>query len=196
MPRQKHEGVLRPQDPRHPRRHPPEAGRARQERKEHPARAQPPLSRRPRLEPQGQELSVHAVPLRLRRRAVFLPPQRRAVQHDDDLFLHGRDRVGPRVPPLPLHRVQGSEAGEPAARQGRPPQDHRLRVRQEDQRQDLDAVRHPGVSRPGDHSVKGQMGVPFPLGGEKFPCLVFFLRRNHFRIGQRRNGKLQRVNSF
>ena len=58
---------------------------------------------------------------------------------------------------LPAHAERGvprPEAGEPAAGPRRPPEDDRLRLRQEADRPHLDAVRHARVPGARDHPVQ------------------------------------------
>ena len=71
--------------------------------------------------------------------------QCRPVQRDDGVVLHGRDRLLPRLLALTVHRVPGSEAGKPASRPRRSPQNHRLRLRQEGHGPHVDPLRHPRV---------------------------------------------------
>ena len=95
--------------------------------------------------------------------------------------LRGGDHLRPGVPPHPLHHLQGPQAREPPHWQGNiragnkgpqtfscssiyhcvyvaggPPEDHRFWFRQEDHWPHLDPVRHPGVPRPRDHTVKSE----------------------------------------
>ena len=78
------------------------------------------------LECQGQELSLHVVPLRQRRRVVQLPSQRRKIQQHHDILLLGGDRECSGLSPQFIHRLQRLEARESAAGQVSKMSDHRL----------------------------------------------------------------------
>lgn len=100
-------------------------------------------------------MPVHAVRLRLRRRALLIPAELRAVQPEHREFLLLRSDPRSRVPPQPVRRVQGPEAGESTSGSGRAPQDNRLRIRKEAHGQNVDSLRHSGVPGAGDYPVQG-----------------------------------------
>lgn len=73
--------------------------------------------------------------VRTRRRTVPLPAHERPVPRGPRPTLHGRGRARARVPARTVHRSPGPQAREHTHRQRRAHQGHRLRVRQDTQRQ-------------------------------------------------------------
>jgi len=84
-----------------------------------------------------QSIPVHALRIPVRRWAIHVPAQCRAVRRQHLSVLRCRDHVGARLPALSVDRLPRSQTRESPAGQGRTSQADRLRIRQEARRQVL-----------------------------------------------------------
>lgn len=104
---------------------------------------------------QRRHLHLHAVRVRMRGRALHLPKERRAIHHVDGELLQFGNSLGPGIPTFQEYSLSGPQTRKLAPGQRGPPEDNRLRLRQEAHRQDVDLVRHTRVLGAGNHPEQG-----------------------------------------
>lgn len=101
---------------------------------------------------QRRRLHLHALRVRVRRRTLHVPSKRRQVHHVHRELLQFGNSLSSGIPTFQEHSLPRPETREPALGQRGPPEDNGLRLRQEADGQDVDVVRHSGVSGTGNHS--------------------------------------------